>query len=200
MIIKFILSIVILIAIIYIVIHNYGEFSNRQIFNYIIIGVVIISIGIALLNSQYIVTIKYSIFISLLYVATITDLKSKEIVQVNIDLIYISIFLFFTIDCLDKIQFEKILVGLAIMLLCKILNKLNWMGEGDNAIILLIVYIFGFQSILVLGIGSIINAIIAIVKYKSQALKTGVALVPGMFIAIMIIGYLILYYHYYIYV
>lgn len=180
--------------IVFINLKMYDEFSYKEIFKYQLLGIILIGGLITLSQISYIDTIKYTLLLSLLYSAFISDYRSNDIVVINIYLMYLYIVVFLIIDFTDGYNvILKITVCLITYLICKFLNYFKLMGEGDNPIVIIIVYTFGYFSLLVFGFACLINLVLGAIKYKKQIIKSEIALAPGFFLAVISIGYLLLY-------
>jgi hypothetical protein len=172
----------------------YEEFENKSIIKYIVLGTIFIGGLIVLLKLSYINTLKYTLLLSLLYSAFITDYRSKDIVGLNIYLmyLYVGVFLFIDFTNGDNVIF-KISICLITYLICKALNYFKLMGNGDNSIMIIIVYTFEYYSLLVFGMACLISLILGVIRHKKEVFKSEVALAPGLFLAVISIGYLLLY-------
>lgn len=133
------------------------------------------------------IDIKIIILLSLLFTMAVTDFKNNDIININIYLSYLSIICFFIIDLVkgNDILFKVKIIVVA-LIICKIFNFLNMLGEGDNPIIAIIMYMFPGDYLVIIVISLMINLIISFIRFRKLNNEIDIALAPGFYIVVSI--------------
>ncbi len=133
------------------------------------------------------IDIKIIILLSLLFTMAVTDFKNNDIININIYLSYLSIICFLIIDLVkgNDILFKVKIIVVA-LIICKIFNFLNMLGEGDNPIIAIIMYMFPGDYLVIIVISLIINLIISCIRFRKLNNEIDIALAPGFYMVVSI--------------
>lgn len=133
------------------------------------------------------IDIKIIILLSLLFTMAVTDFKNNDIININIYLSYLSIICFLIIDLVkgNDILFKVKIIVVA-LIICKIFNFLNMLGEGDNPIIAIIMYMFPGDYLVIIVISLMINLIISFIRFRKLNNEIDIALAPGFYIVVSI--------------
>ena len=117
----------------------------------------------------------------------VTDFKNNDIININIYLSYLSIICFLIIDLVkgNDILFKVKIIVVA-LIICKIFNFLNMLGEGDNPIIAIIMYMFPGDYLVIIVISLIINLIISCIRFRKLNNEIDITLAPGFYMVVSI--------------
>lgn len=159
---------------------------------YAVIMSAIIQVILLLTSSDTYWTGKCTLFLTLLAVATYTDIKEEKILNINIILLYIAVFIGIIFDFFSGVSHHQlthnILILVIMLLLSMLLTLIKAISSGDIPLILALVYLWPDYIIIVLGISAVIfllystpRILYKIHKHKNN--KYYVAAAPSFLIA-----------------